>query len=200
MDKDFYLQLLEQWCEEEEPAFLCAYRHVRDIPYGSTGERDPKEIVRNNLGSCSGKHVLLSRLLRSADQECKVVTCLHHFNEALPRRDDYPDELKEILDSRPVIDFHHFIRLKRGGRWLDVDATWDRALAAYGFPVNLGWTGEGDTRVAVRPIKFYNSTEDIIALKIRLISELSPEEQRVRSRFMRLLTSWMAEIRTGSGS
>jgi len=197
MDDNFYQHLLKRWCPQlsREDTLICVFETVRDIPYGSTGEREPEKIVQENLGSCSGKHLLLSNLLTSLGYENKIVTCLHHFNEALPRGNDYPQRLKDIITTHRVIDFHHFVKLKKGNRWLDLDATWDGLLSRFGFPVNFGWNGDTDTVVAVRPVKFYPETDDLISLKIRLIGELPQQDREIRAEFMRVLTDWLREIR-----
>lgn len=198
MHDNFYEQLLKKWCPQSSPeeSLICVFEAVRDIPYGSTGEREPEKIVHENQGSCSGKHLLLSNFLKSLGYENKIVTCLHYFNETLPPRNDYPKRLKEILGTHRVIDFHHFLKLKRGNRWLSLDATWDALLHRFGFPVNLGWKGDTDTLIAVKPIMFYPETDDLISLKIRLIAELPPQDQEIRAKFLRLLTEWLREIRS----
>jgi hypothetical protein len=198
MTKYFYEKLLEEWCSQfsNEKACICVFEKVRDIPYGSTGARDPEIIVQNNLGSCSGKHVLLNNFFQLLGCGSKVVTCSHYFNDALPPENDYPKPLQEILQKHQVIDFHHFIKLKKGDNWLNVDATWDTPLKKYGFPVNLEWDGNSNTTIAVHPINFYPITNDIIALKTKLISELSPENRKIRSKFMQFLTDWLSEIRS----
>jgi hypothetical protein len=198
MDDYFYDQLLRKWCPSSSPeeALVCVFETVRDIPYGSTGERKPEKIVQENLGSCSGKHLLLSNLLKSLGYENKIVTCLHYFNDALPEGNDYPERFKEILSTHRVIDFHHFVKLKRGRRWLNLDATWDALLHRFGFPVNFGWKGDTDTAVAVKPIKFYPETDDLIGLKVKLIADMAKEERKIRAEFMRLLTEWLREIRS----
>lgn len=198
MQEKFYKQLLEKWCPRSSPqeALIRIFEAVRDIPYGSTGEREPEKIVYDNLGSCSGKHLLLSNLLHVLGCENKIVTCLHHFNEALPPGNDYPVRFKQILRDHHVIDFHHFVKLKRGHRWLILDATWDSLLHKFGFPVNFGWKGDTDTLIAVKPILFYPETDDLISLKIKLIEELPRQDQEVRAEFMKLLTEWLKEIRS----
>jgi hypothetical protein len=198
MHNSFYKQLLKEWCpnSSNEEALVCVFEAVRDIPYGSTGERDPEKIVTENLGSCSGKHLLLSKLLDLLGFENKIVTCFHHFNEALPDRTDYPDRFKQIIRNHNVIDFHHFVNLKRGGRWLNIDATWDCHLHDFGFPVNFGWQGYTDTTVAVKPIRFYPETDDLVGLKIKLIDELPQHDKEIRAEFLSLLTEWLKEIRS----
>ena len=48
------------------------------------GGRKPEIIVSNNLGSCSGKHILLNHLFIKLGLQSKIMTCLHHFDHALP--------------------------------------------------------------------------------------------------------------------
>lgn len=199
MNERFYAEILEQWCPSEtgpEARLVCAFRRVRDIPYGSKGEREPEIIVRNNLGSCSGKHILLHHLFRQLGLQSKIMTCFHYFDQALPADNDYPQRLREIINNHHVIDFHHFIKLKIKTKWLNVDATWDRPLSAYGFPVNLDWKGKGNTTVAVHPIKFYPQTSNIIELKKSLLAGLSPAERKIRAEFLQLLTDWFQDIRS----
>jgi hypothetical protein len=197
MHDNFYDQLLKKWCPHSSPeeALVCVFENVRDIPYGSTGEREPEKIVHENLGSCSGKHLLLSNLLKSIGYDNKIVTCFHYFDEVIPRGNDYPKRFKEILSTHRVIDFHHFVKLKRGKQWLNLDATWDALLHHFGFPVNFGWKGNTDTMVAVKPIRFYPETDDLIGLKVRLIAEMHKEDREIRAEFLRLLTEWLREIR-----
>jgi hypothetical protein len=198
MPSSFYEQILNKWCPNasKEEALVCVFKAVRDIPYGSTGERDPEKIVDKNMGSCSGKHLLLSRLLDLLGFEHKIVTCLHHFNEAIPIKNDYPDRFKQIISDHNVIDFHHFIHLKRSRCWLNIDATWDRHLHNFGFPVNFGWDGNTDTTVAVKPIRFYPETNDLIELKIKLLNELPRNDKDIRAEFLSLLTEWLKKIRS----
>lgn len=198
MHDNFYDQLLKKWCPHSSPeeALVYVFEAVRDIPYGSTGEREPEKIVHENLGSCSGKHLLLSNLLKSIGYDNKIVTCFHYFDEVIPRGNDYPKRLKEILSTHRVIDFHHFVKLKRGKQWLNLDATWDALLHHFGFPVNFGWKGNTDTMIAVKPIKFYPETDDLIGLKVRLIAEMPKEDREIRAEFLKLLTEWLREIRS----
>ncbi len=201
MTEDFYQNLLRQWCPGASPseALVRVFEKVRDIPYGSTGERNPRHILQANIGSCSGKHILLNNLFRALGFESKVLTCLHHFNEALPSGNTCPPRLREMMRNYKIIDFHHFIKLQNRDKRLDVDATWDALLKDYGFPVNLDWDGESDTTIAVKPITFYPETEDIAGLKKRLIAELSPKDRKIRREFMRLLTDWLRQIRSRAG-
>ena len=192
-----FSDLIKKWklVPNHHESVIRAYEIVRDIPYGSTGERDPKKIVKKNLGSCSGKHLLLSNLLKELGYENKIVTCFHYFEEVIPIQDDFPERLKYIIANRKVPDFHHFVKLKAKDRWLKLDATWDSALFKYGFRVNLDWKGDEDTLVAVNPIKFYPEDQDIITLKVKLISELPKDDLEIRAEFLKLLTDWLKSKR-----
>jgi hypothetical protein len=194
---DFYSNLIDKWQIKNSKILpqISIFNKVRDIPYGSTGEREPEEIVRNNLGSCSGKHILLSNLLRKLGMKTKIATCLHHFEKALPFNETYPKRLKDIINNYNVIDFHHFVRLYVDGSWVALDASWDAPLQYFGFPVNLNWDGRSDTIIAVKPIKFYDDTDDIIMFKQKLLGTLKPQESDVRSEFLKLLTDWLRSIR-----
>lgn len=197
MSKQRYQELIELWCKglSLEKTLVKIFKKVRDIPYGSTGERDPQKILKAKLGSCSGKHLLLKELFELLGYQAKIITCYHHFDEALPRR-EYPEALQNLITEHTVIDFHHFIQIKRNNRWVVVDATWDTPLKAYGFPVNTDWDGNTDTQLAVKPIKFYPEVDNLIAFKKQLIEELEPEEREVRRRFLDLLTEWFTTLRT----
>jgi len=200
MNKAFYEELIKEWCPQFSPqkACICVFEKVRDIPYGSTGERNPENIVVEKLGSCSGKHILLNNLFQLLGFESKVLTCSHYFNDALPSCNEYPEPLQEILQNYRVIDFHHFIKLKKGNKWLNVDATWDAPLKDYGFPVNMIWKGDASTIIAVHPVTFYPETNNIIGLKKKLIAKLSPQDREIRTEFMRLLTNWLSKIRANT--
>lgn len=197
MSESFYKNLLEEWCPESSltARIICAFQMVRDIPYGSIGEREPQQILRSNLGSCSGKHVLLNGLFRTLGIDSKILTCLHHFNEALPQGNPYPKKLQKIVSRYKVLDFHHYIKMRVGQKWVNVDATWDIHLKNYGFPVNVDWDGKSNTTVAVRAIKFFPQNDDIASLKKRLINGLSPEDREVRAEFLEIFTQWLKEIR-----
>ena len=200
MSLEDYKRILEDWCSHLSPeeAMVCAFDRVRDIPYGSTGERRPLQIIRQNQGSCSGKHLLLSRLFETLGFKTRIVTCMHYFNDAIPPGNAYPPELMNILENERVIDFHHYVLLNQAGNWLKVDATWDAGLKPLGFPVNVPWDGKTDTKIAVVPVQYYDDTPDLIGLKERLLSQLPPHDRKVRLDFMRYLTQWLESVRNAS--
>jgi hypothetical protein len=176
------------------PTFVQVYHAVRNIPYGSTGERDPVRVMEVRVGSCSGKHVLLRELLRALGYRAETVTVFAYFNKGIPEYEGFPPELLRIIREERVPDFHHYVRMYRDGRPQKLDATWHDKLIPYGFPVNHAWNGEGDTVIAAEPIREYPPEEDLIAFKVKMLATLTPEESALRLRFLRLVTDWMATL------
>lgn len=174
------------------------YHAVRNIPYGSTGERDPVKVLANNLGSCSGKHILLRDLLRETGHTAEIITIFTYFNKSTPSHAAMPADLREMIEGEPIADFHHYVRVNAGGRWLKLDATWHDPLIPYGFPVNRDWNAEGDTELASIPLHEYPPVENLAERKTELLTELSPEDRRIRERFFRRLTEWIATVSVDS--
>lgn len=195
--QQWYQKLLAEWCPgcSSQEALVRVFEKVRDIPYGSTGERDPQRILEAGLGSCSGKHLLLKGLFDQLGYQSRILTCYHYFNEALPAR-EYPEPLQTLITQYTIIDFHHVVQLQQNTKWLIVDVTWDPPLLAYGFPVNMNWKGDTDTQVAVKPRKWYAPVEDLITFKEQLLMGLTAEEREIRKRFLELLTAWFTTLRT----
>lgn len=170
------------------------YHAVRNIPYGSTGERDPVKIIANHLGSCSGKHILLRDLIRENGGQADVITMLTHFNRGIPVHPDMPEDLRQMIQGEDICDFHHYVRAQTGPGYINLDATWHDALIPYGFRVNNHWNGQGDTTLAATPIKEYGPVEDIAALKVKLLGELTTSQHELRARFFHRLTAWMMAL------
>jgi hypothetical protein len=170
------------------------YHAVRNIPYGSVGERDPVKIIANNLGSCSGKHILLRDLLRETGREAQVMTMFTHFNRGVPSHPSMPETLRALIDGPNVCDFHHYVRMRRERGWVKLDATWHDALIPFGFPVNRDWKGQGETLLAAVPIREYEAVENLAAWKIELLQQLTAEQQELRTRFFRHLADWMMTL------
>lgn len=180
---------------DADPGIAPIYHAVRRIPYGAAGRRDPREVYESNVGSCSGKHILLRDLLRRAGVDAEVITMFAHFNKAIPDHEAFPDELRYLIRNENICDFHHYVRTKsEDGAWQRLDATWHDALERYGFPVNNGWSGEGDTMIAAEAIREYPPEEDVAALKLRLLNGLTRDQRRQRERFFKLLGDWIATL------
>ena len=170
------------------------YHAVRNIPYGSTGERDPVKVIANNLGSCSGKHILLRDLLREVSWEAEVITMFTHFNRGIPSHPAMPAELRAMITGEDVCDFHHYVHVRIREGWHKLDATWHDALISYGFPVNRDWKGHSDTVLAATPIREYSAVEDLAAWKKQLVTQLTPSQRELRAKFFTRLTEWMMTL------
>jgi hypothetical protein len=195
MPKVSYTSFLSQHVEAGSSAALSdAYHAVRRIPYGSTGERDPVKIIANNLGSCSGKHILLRDVLREMGRQAEIITMFTHFNRGIPSHPAMPPDLRAMVEGEDVCDFHHYVRVRTGRRWTKLDATWHDALIRYGFSVNCDWRGHGNTTLAATPIREYPPVEDLAAWKVQLLTKLNPEQRELRARFFRRLTEWMMTL------
>jgi hypothetical protein len=194
MPKEAYRIFLEKRLTADSTNMSDVYHAVRKIPYGSTGERDPLKVIANNLGSCSGKHVLLRDLLREVGWEAEIITMFTYFNRGIPVHPAMPAELRAMIEGEDVCDFHHYVRVRMGERWRKLDATWHDALIPYGFPVNRDWKGESDTILAAAPVCEYPAVEDLVAFKERLLTQLMPEQREFRGIFFTRLTNWMMTL------
>lgn len=171
------------------------YHQVRRIPYGAAGQRDPRGVYERNVGSCSGKHILLRDLLRRAGHEAEIVTMFTHFNKGVPDHPALPEEVRRLAREDEIPDFHHYVRVRdRQGQWLKLDATWHDALIAYGFPVNQNWRGNGDTVLAAEPLHEYPAAEDLAVFKKQLVDQLPEEDAAKRRHFFKLLGDWIATL------
>ena len=194
MKKSSYANFLKDRVRGTSPTLPEVYHAVRRIPYGSTGERDPVKIIANNLGSCSGKHILLRDLLRESGWTTEVVTMFTHFNRDMPSHPSMPADLRTMIEGPDVCDFHHYVRVRVDDRWLKLDATWHDELIPFGFSVNSNWKGDEDTRLAARPLKEYPAVEDLAAWKVQMLTELTDKQRDLRSRFFHRVTEWMMTL------
>lgn len=189
-----YKRFLNKHLGDEVADLPTVYHAVRNIPYGSVGERDPVRIIANNLGSCSGKHILLRDLLRETGREAQVITMFTYFNRGIPSHPSMPETLRALIDGPDVCDFHHYVYARGEHGWVKLDATWHDALMPYGFPVNHDWKGQGDTLLAATPIREYEAVENLAAWKTELLQQLTREQQELRTHFFRQLAAWMMNL------
>jgi hypothetical protein len=194
MSASTYATFLRRHVKDKESELADLYHAVRNIPYGSVGDRDPVKVITNNVGSCSGKHIVLRDLLRQTGHDAEVITIFAHFNRGVPSHPTMPADLRAMIDGDPVCDFHHYVRVLGRHNGLKLDATWHDALIPFGFPVNRKWRGQGDTVLAATPLREYPAAEDLAAWKAELLAQLSPPDRERRARFFERLTQWMATI------
>src|SRR5437764_13321146 len=187
-----YATFVRKHVKNKESELAGLYHAVRNIPYGSGGDRDPQKVITNNVGSCSGKHILLRDLLRETGHDAEIITIFAHFNRGVPSHPSMPTDLRAMIEGDPVYDFHHYVRVLGDHHWLKLDATWDDTLTPFGFRVNGNWRGQGDTVLAARPVREDPAFEDVAARKAELLAPWSPAEHENRDRFSERLRAGMA--------
>ncbi len=171
------------------------YHAVRNIPYGSTGERDPVKVIASNLGSCSGKHILLRDLLREIGCEAEIITTFTHFNRGIPSHSAMPAKLRAMIaGDEDVCDFHQYVRARNDERSCKLDTSWHDALITYGFPVNRDWDGRRDTVLAATPILRASPSGGSGCLEKQLLTQLTPEQLEFPAEFFTQLTEWMMTL------
>ena len=173
---------------------LQAYAAVQQMPYFSGPDRTPLAALRDGRGACTAKHIILRDALRAIGQRADVEVVTGDFAAAIPVHASQDTALAQMIRQGGVTDFHCRVVLRgqEGDRRLD--ATWPVALASYGFAVNRGWTGRGDTLQAIPDATVCATPEDVLATKAQLLSGLDPDLIARRLEFLRLLSAWMAGL------
>ena len=171
-----------------------AYAAVQQMPYFSGSDRTPLAALRDGRGACTAKHIILRDALRAIGERADVEVVKGDFAAAIPLHVSQDTALKQMIRQGGVTDFHCRVVLRgpEGDRRLD--ATWPAALASYGFAVNRGWTGWGDTLQAMPGATVCATPEDVLATKVELLAGLDPVIIAKRLAFLRLLSAWMAEL------
>ncbi len=170
------------------------YHAVRKLAYFSSGERSPEAVMRTGRGACTAKHILLRDLLRRRGEVAEVVLVSGDFADGIPQAASMPARLRAMIRDAGVADFHCYVVWQNAGEAVRLDATWPNALLPYGFPVNTGWAGSGDTVLAISPNAATQRAEDVITAKSQLLLGLSVDQAARRLRFLKLLSDWIAAI------
>ncbi|MFA6332172.1 MAG: hypothetical protein WCX22_04405 [Methanoregula sp.] len=134
---------------------ISIFEHIRDIPYSlvvpiTDVTAAPEQILSLGKGYCGPKHYLLAAMFRKLGLDVVYSTFPFLWNDPDLR---YPPELRRLAGAMPVA-YHLACRVRINGRWILVDATWDRLLAKGGFPINEHWDGFAEMRCAVNPLQF----------------------------------------------
>ena len=117
--------------------------------------------------------------------------CTHRFNESLIV---FPAAMQELLRKNEIVDLHDYLQIAVDGEWVDVDATWERGLREYGFPVNEEWDGRRAMLLSVVPEDFAVAERDPERLKEELLSKLTPRQRSLRKQFLESLSAWLQEL------
>ena len=190
---DLLGQALQRWTERCDPlrARVVVFEHVRDFGYVYPASRDPVEVLRLERGSCSGKHYLLGELFRRTGLRVRHMICSHRFNESPIV---FPEPMQHLLEKNEIVDCHDYLQVEIDGEWVDVDATWERGLREFGFPVNEEWDGRSPMVLSVVPEDLAVVERDPERVKEELLSKLTPRQRALRRQFLEALSAWVQEL------
>jgi hypothetical protein len=193
MTEDIIRAAFDEWTGGLDPlaARVTLFERVRDIPFQYPASRDPREVLRNRAGSCSGKHYLLGDLFRHLGLGVRHMMCTHQFNESpLP----FPEHMQALLRKNEVVDVHDYVQILVGGDWVDVDCTWELALRDFGFPVTDGWDGRSSMILTVTPDEHHEVDDEPSRVKDELLARLTPRQRALRKQFLNELASWVKDL------
>jgi len=193
MEDDLIRQTFDDWTHGCDPlrARVVLFERVRDIPYAYPSSRDPIAVLRQGRGSCSGKHYLLGEMFRMLGLRVRHMICTHRFNESpLP----FPLPMQEMLRKNEIVDLHAYVQISLDDGWVDIDATWERGLREFGFPVNEDWDGALPMVLSVVAEDYTVVEQDPERLKEELLSKLTPRQRTLRRQFLEALSGWVQEL------
>jgi len=193
MGNDIIRETFQVWTQGCPPlqSRIRLFENVRDIPYCYPASRDVGEVLKQRRSSCFGKHYLLGEMFRMLGLRVRHMLCTHRFNES-PLV--FPGPMQEVLRKNEIVDFHDYLQIAVGEDWIDVDATWERGLREFGFPVNDDWDGHSAMLLSVVPEDFTIAEGDPERLKEELLSKLTPRQRTLRRQFLEALSQWVGEL------
>jgi transglutaminase-like putative cysteine protease len=199
MGNDLIRQTVQAWTKDCDPvqSRITVFEKVRDIPYAYPASRDPVEVLESGRGSCSGKHYLLGEMYRLLGLKVRHMICTHRFNESPIA---FPPHMQAMLQKNEILDLHDYLQLAVNDSWIDIDATWERGLREFGFPVNEEWDGKRGMLLSVVPEDFAVAERDPERFKDELLSKLTPRQRMLRKQFLELLSEWVQELKRDTES
>jgi hypothetical protein len=205
MDKQLRNEIFKAWGIEGLPLdqqVINIFEHVRDIPFGRMGSRDPKDVYERNKGTCSGKNFLLKALYEGIGLETKDMICLQRwkdltwFPDDTYRIVDLPEDLLAMLERYEIVDFHNYVAIRREGKWITVDATIDLPLTKMGFYTTEDWDGKSSMPLCfVGTDKIWDCGNEGAQKKAELTAMLPESIQDARNRFLESMTGWIDALR-----
>ncbi len=176
-----------------------AFTFVRDIPFGHIGSREPLDVLKARKGTCSGKNALLKNILESLGYETENWFAKRDFfgkfrHKGKFRMERWPQELSPYRDAE-IVDYHTFLKIKLGEKWVLIDAIFDPFMKKFGFPVEE-WDGETDMTLPVHAEETFPVEGNLENHKQRLIATHSEENERNRKGFLSAFTEWLNKERT----
>lgn len=164
---------------------------VCNIPWGEA--RTLEDVLQKNMGTCTGKHVLLQACLKELGIPYRPVVCTFQWGK---QGIEFPNNLRSILSEGEWDHGHNFVQIQRtNGSWVDIDITWDPPLATHGFtPLPENWDGH-TSFIGLRHIEKRWDGAAIAEKKADLIGSLTPENQERRVKFLEEFIQWIDSLR-----
>ena len=174
---------------EEEIDIEKAFLLVRDMPYTRASSRDPKIIIQEWRGTCSGKHYLLKRLFAELGYASRLIACttVTHIDPQKVR-----GKLRRLLEQSEgrFVDVHNYLVLELPQKEMIVDATWPLATKDMGTVVNERFVPGENHQIACEPLKTWVVPEDRDPQEFKneiLKESFTPQELAHREEFIKTL-------------
>ena len=176
---------------ESEPVqqLIVVTKAVAEIPWGEG--RTIQDVVEKGVGTCTGKHKFLQACYDQLGIKYEPVVVTFKWNQQCI---NFPDDLQAILDEGEWDHGHNFVHLNSG---IDVDITWNPALAEYGFKtLPEDWDGKTSFVGVENIVKRWDNAK-IDEMKAQLIGSLDEETRERRERFLHGFIKWINSINEG---
>lgn len=163
---------------------------VANVPWGEA--RSFEDVLEKNMGTCTGKHVLLGACFDHLGIEYRPVVCTFQWAK---QGIVFPDHLQNILEKYSWNHGHNFVQIKHENDWIDVDITWDTLLMDYNFPV---FPAEWDGQTPFIGLQSMEERWDGVSIKDKkadLINALSDEQRAAREEFLEGFIEWIDDLR-----
>lgn len=164
---------------------------VSAIPWGEA--RSVDDVLLKNIGTCTGKHLVLQACFDDLGIEYRPVVCTFKWGE---QEIKLPNHIQEILNEGEWVHGHNFVQIQGdAGEWIDLDVTWDPSLEPYGFySLPKNWDGQ-TSFVGLGSVVDRWDGVSISDKKSELIGSLSPELKERRERFLKEFIHWIDSLR-----
>jgi|LGVE01.1.fsa_nt_gb hypothetical protein len=201
MTKEQRNEILNKWDvlnKTRDEQIIALYEHVRDIPFGSIGSRDPYAVYLANKGTCSGKNFLIKELYNEIGIQTKDMICLQRWKDLTWFPDDeygvveLPEELMKHFDNNEIVDFHNYLKILVDDQWVQLDVTIDAPLKALGFHVVENWDGKSDMSLCfVGSHKVWDCGDLGFEKKVEFTSMMPERIEGARKDFLKAMTAWI---------
>ena len=175
---------------EDEIDLEKAFLLVRDMPYIRASSRDPKAIIAEWRGTCSGKHYLLKRLFAELGYSSRLMACTT-VTYIDPKK--VLGKLRKLLrqSNGRFVDVHNYLILELPEGEMTVDATWPVSARGMGTVINEHFVLGENQKIAVEPLKSWIVPDDRDSQDFKneiLKDSFTPEELAHRDEFVKALS------------